>query len=91
MIFQKDKVACFLKIFEEHKHKIRNFEGCQHLALLQDYHQSNVLLTYSHWNDDQALNNYRHSPLFKNVWTLTKPLFCDKPIAFSVKHLQTVD
>lgn len=86
MTFQEDKVTEFLNIFEDSKHKIRGFEGCQHLELLEDYHQKNVFLTYSYWVNDQNLDNYRHSELFKNVWAKTKPLFSEKPIAFSSKQ-----
>jgi len=91
MTFQEDKVDEFLETFEESKHKIRGFEGCQHLELLRDYHLPNVFLTYSYWQDDQALDNYRHSELFKNVWAKTKPLFADKPVAFSSQKQQLVD
>ncbi len=86
MTFREDKVGEFLSVFEDTKHKIRGFEGCLHLELLEDYHQPNVFLTYSYWEDDQALDHYRHSELFKNVWSKTKPLFSDKPVAFSSKQ-----
>lgn len=83
MTFQEDKVEDFLKVFNESKKKIRNFPGCNHLELLKDYHKPNIFSTYSIWEDDKALNNYRHSDLFAGVWKDTKALFADKPIAFS--------
>ena len=36
MTFQPGKTDIFLNIFEQSKHHIRRFSGCQHLELLQD-------------------------------------------------------
>lgn len=83
MTFQEDKVEEFLETFNQHKEKIRHFKGCNHLELLKDYNEPNIFSTYSIWDDDEALNNYRYSDLFKEVWAATKVLFKEKPIAFS--------
>lgn len=83
MTFQDDKVNDFLKVFEESKEKIRSFDGCQHLELHKDYHAPNIYSTYSIWENDQALDSYRHSELFKGVWAQTKVLFKEKPVSFS--------
>ncbi len=68
MTFRPEEVDHFLSIFEASKEKIRHFEGCHHLTLWQDYHASNVFTTYSYWEDESALNKYRDSQLFKEVW-----------------------
>lgn len=88
LTFQEDKVEEFEQVFEASKSFIRNRAGCQHLELLQDIHQPNVFFTYSFWDDEDALNAYRHSELFKKTWAKTKVLFSDKPQAWSVtlKH-----
>lgn len=87
MTFKENEVKNFLSIFEASKYKIRAFPGCNHLELQQDYHKPNIFSTYSYWDDDIALDNYRSSKLFKEVWAKTKILFADKPIAFSqIKH-----
>lgn len=83
MTFREDEVDNFLEVFNDSKRKIKNFEGCQHLELLKDYHQPNIFSTYSIWENDLALDAYRHSELFKEVWKQTKALFKEKPIAFS--------
>ena len=90
MTFKEDKIDDFLKNFEENKHKIRGFRGCSHLELLQDAHKQHIFCTYSHWESEEYLENYRNSELFKRVWENTKILFADKPIAFSVYNLETV-
>nr|WP_200862459.1 antibiotic biosynthesis monooxygenase family protein [Indibacter alkaliphilus] len=88
MIFEEDKVEDFLKNFHQHKEQIRNFPGCSHLELWQDENSKNIFMTYSHWKDEEALNQYRDSELFKSVWSYTKQLFLEKPIAFSAKKIE---
>lgn len=89
MTFQEEKVADFLEIFRNSKEKIRAFEGCQHVELLQDLHQPNVYSTYSHWQTEEHLNRYRSSELFGQVWPATKALFSDKPQAWSLKKVDS--
>ena len=91
MTFQEDKISDFLAIFNASKHKIRQFEGCQHLELLQDLDQPNVLMTYSFWENEVALERYRQSTLFQTTWAATKVLFADKPVAFSSERLEKLD
>ena len=80
----------FLENFEQKKQQIRHFEGCQFLELYQDKHNKNVFFTYSYWVNETALNNYRHSNLFKGIWAVTKPMFNAKPEAWSVDRLESL-
>ena len=91
MTFKKEEVENFLKVFEEVKNKIRNFEGCIYLELWQDKTQPNILFTHSHWLDESALENYRQSELFATTWRKTKILFADKPEAWSVAALDRLN
>jgi len=86
MSFQPEKVDEFLKLFSENKQHIRHFEGCSHLQLLNDINQPTTFFTYSHWDNEQSLENYRHSELFNRVWNKTKVLFSEKPEAWSLKE-----
>ncbi|RZS98719.1 putative quinol monooxygenase [Cecembia calidifontis] len=88
MTFQEDKVRDFLDNFEANKEKIRHFPGCRYLELWQDKNFKNIFMTYSHWESEEALNQYRDSELFKSVWTYTKTLFSEKPMAFSAKKIE---
>ena len=85
LTFQPKKVDDFLANFEANKLQIRNFEGCHHLELWRDTRQSNIFFTYSYWENENALNTYRHSELFKKVWKKTKVLFADQPEAWSIQ------
>lgn len=86
MTFKKDKIDDFIKIFEKNKEAIRHQAGCKHLELWQDKNHPNIFSTYSIWENEDYLNQYRDSETFGKVWPATKALFAEKPIASS--HLQ---
>ncbi len=83
LTFQSDKTDDFLSIFEDSKLLIRQREGCQHLELLRDATTPHVFFTLSFWDNEASLNAYRNSELFKTTWAKTKPLFSDKPQAWT--------
>ncbi len=84
MSFNENAIDEFLENFNKKKENIRNFKGCRFLELYRDKTNTNIFFTYSYWNTEADLENYRHSDLFKEVWAKTKPLFNDKPHAWSV-------
>ncbi|MDJ0364875.1 antibiotic biosynthesis monooxygenase family protein [Hymenobacter sp. H14-R3] len=77
-------VADFLALFRQSESRIRQQPGCQHLELWQDADQPHIYCTHSHWESAAALNAYRHSALFGEVWPATKRLLAAPPLAFSV-------
>ena len=85
LTFQKEKIPEFLTIFEESKQYIRQSEGCLRLELLRCANPDNVFFTYSFWENEKALNQYRYSEGFRQTWEKTKILFSDKPEAWSTK------
>ena len=87
MSFEPKHIEAFLSNFHKVKHNIRNFEGCRYLELYREQHDSNIFFTYSYWDDASCLEHYRTSELFKEVWSQTKPLFNDKPQAWSVDKI----
>ncbi len=87
MSFRWDAVKEFQKLFEERKHLIKEFAGCNHLELWQDAHDKNIFFTYSIWDSEEHLNHYRFSEFFKDTWARTKALFADKPQAWSVTQV----
>ena len=84
MTFMEEQVEAFQQLFQNTKHLIRQFDGCERLELLRDVKQPNVFFTYSWWKSEEQLNKYRYSELFKNVWSQTKVKFADKPQAWSL-------
>lgn len=85
MEFQEDKVDTFLEIFRTYMDQIRSFPGVHRLELHRDAAQANVFYTYSLWDEEESLNTYRYSDLFRSVWPHTKALFAAPPQAFSLK------
>ena len=89
--FKKENIASFEQLFEETKDKIRNFSGCNFLELYQDSEDPGIFFTYSYWQSSQALEAYRESEFFKNVWGKTKKMFEKKPQAWTVNKIQTLN
>lgn len=90
MEFDPGKVEEFLAVFNASKHLIRAFPGVQHLELHRDAGLANVFYTYSIWKDEESLEAYRLSELFKGVWSQTKALFSAPAQAFSLLQQQVV-
>lgn len=83
--FESTKIADFLTFFETIKHQVNSFEGCLGMKLLQDINNPAIVMTYSHWENEQALENYRNSTTFGTIWPKIKPWFAEKPEAWSVE------
>lgn len=87
MSFHEENIPAFLENFEIIKVKIRNAPGNRLLELYQDKTNKCVFFTYSYWEAEEDLENYRKSELFNEVWTFTKKLFNDKPEAWSLDKI----
>lgn len=83
MTFAPNTVDAFLDLFDTAAPRIRSFSGCQHLELWRDADAPSVYTTYSHWTNEEALEAYRSSALFRSTWSDVKPLFSDRPRAQS--------
>ncbi len=84
MTFIPEKVEDFLKVFNESKDYIRSYPGCIQMQLLKDIQQNNIYYTYSHWESEEALNHYRNSSRFREIWMKTKVNFQEKAEATSL-------
>ncbi|MBF2707758.1 putative quinol monooxygenase [Flavobacterium soyangense] len=91
MSFAEENIPAFLENFEIIKDKIRNAKGNRLLELYQDKTNKCIFFTYSYWEAEEDLENYRKSELFSEVWTFTKQLFNDKPEAWSVDKLMSLE
>jgi heme-degrading monooxygenase HmoA len=84
MEFQADQIESFVQLFLQRKELIEACDGCIQVTLLQDENDSTRFFTLSHWDSDEDLQNYRNSELFKENWSLTKPMFKSKAEAWSL-------
>jgi quinol monooxygenase YgiN len=87
MRFRQEEIAAFQQFFMSVKEKIRNFDGCLHLELWQDANDTQTFFTYSHWQDETALEAYRQSDTFLGFWKTAKSKFSDKAEAWSLHVL----
>ncbi len=90
MSFHEENISKFLENFNLIKEKIRNSPGNRYLELYQDKNNPEIFFTYSFWETEEDLENYRKSALFDEVWTFTKKLFNDKPEAWSVDKVASL-
>lgn len=87
LTFREEEIDAFKQVLEDSKEKIRAFPGVLHLQMLQSADDPTIFFTYSHWQNKAALENYRHSDLFKATWAKTKPLFAKPAEAWSNTEL----
>lgn len=80
-----ERIVDFQEIFVSNQRRIADFPGCVDVKVLRDVNNSNVFFTYSHWESEDAINEYRKSELFGSIWPNTKKLFVAKPEAWSLE------
>lgn len=83
MTFRPETIDDFREVFQHSAAHIRAFPGNRGLQLLQSSNDQSIFFTYSKWENDEALQSYRNSPLFETTWAKTKVLFGGKPEAWS--------
>ena len=83
LTLKPEYVNDFLNHFESVKNDINSFPGCKGIKLLQDKKDENILFTYSQWESEDDLENYRSSDLFQSIWPTVKQWFGGKAEAWS--------
>ncbi|SDQ81639.1 putative quinol monooxygenase [Flagellimonas zhangzhouensis] len=91
LTFKPENIPSFERVFDESKNGILAFQGCNMVELYQDIKDPCIFFTYSFWDKEADLENYRQSDFFKAVWGNTKILFADKPEAWSVNKIQSTN
>ena len=74
--FENSYCVEFEAIFFEIQKIVLSNEGCNSVELLKSY-EPGLYFTYSVWDNEASLNNYRNSPVFKKIWRSFKPNFND--------------
>ncbi len=83
MQFHKQHIDDFKGLFDQRKTKIKASAGCHGVKLLQDKNDPCIFFTFSLWESEQDLNNYRNSSFFADTWKLTKSMMESKAKAWS--------
>ena len=85
MEFESARAEEFSTYVKTIVNKIAAMPGCHKVYVLRDANNTNIFFTYSYWDDQEALDNYRHSELFKEVWGKTKQMFSKRAEAWSTQ------
>ena len=88
MHFVPENIPSFERIFETSRDRIQGFPGCSHVELLRDIRNPAVYFTYSLWESEEALEAYRESAFFKEVWGRTRKLFAERPKAWTLEKYE---
>lgn len=83
LTLKPEHINDFLNHFETVKSNINSFPGCKGMRLLQEKKDGNILFTYSEWDSENDLENYRKSELFQSIWPTVKEWFGNKAQAWS--------
>jgi len=86
LTFKSEHREDFIHFITEYRPQISNFKGCGGVKFLNDIANPNIFFTYSHWENEDALNHYRDSELFAKVWGTVKQWFELKAEAWSVEE-----
>ena len=87
MEFKPEAVDPFKILFDQIKSKVASYKGCQQLSLLQVINDSNIIFTYSVWDDEEALERYRSSETFTHIWAETQKGFSKRAEAWTMNKL----
>lgn len=75
MTFVPSEVEDFMRYFSRIQSEILDMPGCRSVHLCVDKNASHVLTTFSIWDSELDLNNYRKSEWFGRIWPQTKAKF----------------
>lgn len=81
--FKENHLNEFLDHFEQVKQHVNTYPGCLGMRLHQSIDNPCLILTYSLWQDQASLENYRKSELFGTIWPVIKRWFDAPPQAWS--------
>ena len=85
LTLKEEHVNDFITHFDTVKDKINAFPGCNGMKLLSDENTPGIVFTYSEWESDDDLENYRTSELFSSIWPTVKQWFDQKAEAWSTE------
>lgn len=75
----------FKSMIQSIQDKIKAFDGCYSVNILCDKNQKNRFFSYSTWESEEDLNNYRKSEFFTEIWSDVKKMFIKDAQAWTVE------
>ncbi|WP_010253832.1 putative quinol monooxygenase [Myroides injenensis] len=90
LTLQEKCIEEFKSYFDKVKNIVRNQPGCSNLELYQDRSNPCIFFTYSYWEEESDLEQYRTSEVFGKIWPELKAFFSERAEAWSVDKLETL-
>lgn len=87
MTFKPETSDDFETYFLTIKDKVSGQPGCRGVKLLKQIGETGVFFTYSQWDSEGDLNNYRNTETFGQIWPTVKAWFAQKAEAWTVDEL----
>lgn len=84
MTFKPEHAKDFEQYYLTIKHKVAGQPGCNGVKLLKERGDTGVFFTYSQWDSEDDLNNYRSTETFGQIWPTVKNWFAEKAEAWTV-------
>ncbi|MFT7587911.1 MAG: quinol monooxygenase YgiN [Limisphaerales bacterium] len=81
MKVREEAIADFYALFAKGGARVEASNGCSHVQLMQG--ADGYFFSYSVWEDENKLNEYRNSAFFKATWPKLKAMFSEKAEAWS--------
>lgn len=88
LVLRAEYVEDFLGLLDRVAPQIRSMPGCLGMELWRDSDQPDRFTTMSRWADQEALEQYRSSTLFRTTWTKVKPWFAERARALSYDAME---
>lgn len=86
--FLPGKRDAFLDIFAKHLLFMKELPGCVDLQLLYDSSDLDTFFTQSTWESELALQDYRSSEYFRDIWGTIKPWFVERAHAWTLEKVK---
>src|SRR5436190_4602276 len=85
------EINVFIDLFMQSEANINSSPGCRMLKIYKDINKSHIIFTYSEWDSETDLNNYRNSEFFKDLWSKAKTCFSAPAQAWSLDEYNAQD
>lgn len=86
LTLESHKIVLFLTLFKSSEEKILSSKGCKKLKLFTDLNHPCIYFTYSEWDSESDLYNYRNSEIFQSIWKTAKTCFAAPAEAWSLNE-----
>jgi len=87
MTFRIEKSDDFENYFLTIKDQVVGQPGCYGVKLFKEKEETGIFFTYSHWDSENDLNNYRQTEIFGKIWPTVKRWFASKAEVWTVDEL----